>query len=416
LEQTFSKNKKKIFNDPLYGFVTLPYDIVFDIIEHPWFQRLRRIKQLGSTSFVYPGALHTRFHHALGAMHLMTEALDVLRSKKTEISEEEAKGAVLAILLHDIGHGPLSHALEHVILPQAHHEDISLLLMEKLNEKFNGELTTAIQIFKGTYHRKFFHQLVSGQLDMDRLDYLLRDSFYTGVSEGIIGTQRLIKMLNVSDDELVIEEKAIYSVEKFLVARRLMYWQVYLHKTVVMAEMLIVNILQRAKELYAKGETVFCTPALLPFMQQSRTVDELNNNAELLENFTLLDDSDITICCKIWSKHNDTVLANLCNRFVNRRLFHLNIQQDEFTDEVKENINTKIQQFYKLSKEEAAYFVITGQLENNAYNQHSEQIKLLKKDGSLVDVASQSDNLNLSALANPVTKHYLAYPKEILNI
>ena len=406
------RNKKKIINDPLYGFISLPYNILYDIIEHPWFQRLRRIKQLGFTHMVYPGALHTRFHHAIGAMHLMAEAIDVLRSKKVEISKAEAKAATLAILLHDIGHGPFSHALEHSLINKVNHEDISSLLMHKLNDEFDGKLSLAIEIFEGKYHRKFFHQLVSSQLDMDRLDYLLRDSFYTGVSEGIVGTKRIIKMLNVFNNELVIEQKGIYSVEKFLVARRIMYWQVYLHKTVVSAECLVVNILKRAKELASQGEKLFATPALEYFLYNVVGIDDFKKQ-EAFDCFTALDDHDISVSTKVWSSHNDTVLADLCTRLVNRKLFKVEISREPFAEERINELKTQLANSYKIEKQQANYFILSGNLENNAYSNEKQPIKLLTKNNELIDVAKASDNLNLSALAEPVKKYFIAYPKGI---
>lgn len=301
-------NKLKIFNDPVYGFITIPYEIIFDLIEHPYFQRLRRIKQLGLTAFVYPGALHTRFHHAMGAMHIMGTAIEVLRTKGNDITEAEAKAVTIAILLHDIGHGPFSHALETSIVNDVNHEDISEILMDKLNTEFNGELSLAIAIFKNNYKKKFLHQLVSSQLDMDRLDYLKRDSFFTGVSEGVISGDRIIAMLNVVNDELVIDSKGIYSIEKFIVARRLMYWQVYLHKTVLAAENLLVNILTRAKELTLKGEVLFGSPSFLYFLKNKVSKVDFINNSKIIELFTDLDDYDIMSAIKVWKNNTDTIL------------------------------------------------------------------------------------------------------------
>jgi len=404
------RNKKKIINDPLYGFISLPYNILYDIIEHPWFQRLRRIKQLGFTHMVYPGALHTRFHHAIGAMHLMTEAVDVLRSKKVAISKAEAKAATLAILLHDIGHGPFSHALEHTIISKVSHEHISSLLMHKLNAEFDGKLDLAIEIFEGKYHRKFFHQLVSSQLDMDRLDYLLRDSFYTGVSEGIVGTKRIIKMLNVHNDELVIEQKGIYSVEKFLVARRIMYWQVYLHKTVVSAECLVVSILKRAKHLATKGVELFATPALHYFLYNAVSLEDFKDQ-KTFDCFTALDDHDISVATKVWSNHEDKVLSELCTRLVNRRLFKVEISREPFSTEQLNALRKAVQKDYSITADEATYLVINGNLENNAYSAEKQPIRLLTKNNELIDVAKASDNLNLNALAEPVKKYFIAYPK-----
>lgn len=318
-------NKRKIFNDPVYGFVTIHSDLVYDLIEHPFFQRLRRIKQLGMAEFVYPGALHTRFHHALGAMHLMHEALLVLQSKGNLITEDEFEAAQIAILLHDIGHGPFSHALEYTILRNINHEDISSLLMEKLNTQFGGRLSLAIDMFKGTYERDFFHQLISSQLDMDRLDYLTRDCFFTGVAEGTIGVERIIKMLNVVNNQLVVEEKGLLSVENFLNARRLMYWQVYLHKTAICAETMLIQIISRARELIHQGEDVFAGQALKVFLKENISLKEFQNNDKYLQSFTLLDDYDIWACVKNWQFHSDKILSTICKDLLNRNLFKIKI-------------------------------------------------------------------------------------------
>ena len=302
-------NKRKIFNDPVYGFVAIPNEIIFDIIEHPYLQRLRRIKQLGLTHLVYPGALHTRFHHSLGAMHLMGKALLELKAKGHDVSEEEMAGAQIAILLHDIGHGPYSHALEHAIVTSLHHEDISTLFMKKLNQHFNGKLDLALEIFENSYPRKFFHKLVSSQFDMDRLDYLKRDSFFTGVSEGVINYERLLNMVEVANDEPVIEAKGIYSVEKFITARRLMYWQVYLHKTVLVAEYMLVRVLKRAKELSLSGENLFATPALHFFLNNHVSKTDFENDPGVLAHFSNLDDYDIFSALKVWVNHKDPILS-----------------------------------------------------------------------------------------------------------
>ena len=334
---TFS-NKLKIFNDPIYGFVSLQYEIIFDLIDHPYFQRLRRIKQLGLTNLVYPGALHTRFHHAMGAMHLMGQAIDVIRSKGHAITEEEAKGVTIAILLHDIGHGPFSHALEHSIVSNVTHEDISELFMSRLNAEFNGQLSVAISIFQNKYKKKFLNQLVSSQLDMDRLDYLNRDSFFTGVSEGVVSSDRIIKMLNVVNDQLAIEAKGIYSIEKFIIARRLMYWQVYLHKTVLSAESLLVNILKRAKELAEKKVDLFCTPALHTFLYNKYSEKDFKTNPLLLDVFAKLDDNDIMTSIKVWTSHSDIVLSGLCKQLVDRKLFKVELQNQAFKeDKIKQH-------------------------------------------------------------------------------
>jgi HD superfamily phosphohydrolase len=406
-------NKRKIINDPIYGFVTLPDDLVYDLINHPIFQRLRRIKQLGLTNLVYPGALHTRFHHAIGAMYLMTEAIQVLKSKEIKITEEESRAAIVAILLHDIGHGPFSHALEHTIVKGIHHEDISTMLMDELNKAFNGQLTLAIKIFEDKHPKKFLHQLVSSQLDMDRLDYLNRDSFFTGVSEGVVSSDRIIKMLNVKNGELVIEAKGIYSVENFLIARRLMYWQVYLHKTVLSAEKLLVNILKRAKELSLNGEELFATPALSLFLKNNFSKKDFINKHELLQQFVLLDDYDIMASVKVWTNHKDVVLSLLCKNLIDRNLYKIELQNKNFAPTQQNQLLEKVMKKYKITKKEASYFVFTENVNNSAYNSSKFQIHILQKDGSLIDVAKASDQLNLKMLSKKVTKYFLCYPKGI---
>ncbi len=409
-------NKRKIINDPVHGFISLPFPLVLDIIEHPYFQRLRRIKQLGMTHMVYPGALHTRFHHVLGAMHLMTQALDVLRSKGQEISEEEYQGAVLAILLHDIGHGPFSHALENTIVTGVHHETLSEMFMDELNKEFNGALTAGIAIFKDKYPKRFLHHLVSSQLDMDRLDYLSRDSFFTGVSEGVISAERIIKMLNVSNDELVVEEKGIYSIENFIVARRLMYWQVYLHKTVVSAEFLLVNALKRAKYLANKGVDLFATPALKRFLYNEYGVQHFINDPTLLQDFAQLDDYDIMAAIKVWQQHEDKVLAELCARMVNRKLFRIVIHKEPFEENELIKLRSRIATEKNISYDDADFFIVNELLQNSAYSQNADKIKLLRKDGTLTDIAEAADNLNVAALSQPVKKYFLCYPKEFAAI
>ena len=404
-------NKRKIFNDPIYGFVSLPYEIIFDLIEHPFFQRLRRIKQLGLTNLVYPGALHTRFHHAMGAMHLMGQAIEEIRSKGHEITDDEAKAVTIAILLHDIGHGPFSHALEHSIVNNVTHEDISQLFMSRLNEEFKGELTLAIQIFQNKYHKKFLHQLVSSQLDMDRLDYLKRDSFFTGVSEGVISSDRIIKMLNVSNDQLAVEAKGIYSIEKFLIARRLMYWQVYLHKTVLSAENLLVNILKRAKELAQKKADLFCTPALKIFLYKQYSKKDFKDDPKLLDAFAILDDYDIMTSIKVWTTHKDPVLSMLCTQLVNRRLLKVEMQNLPFKEAKIRQIKDDVKKRYKVNDKEVNYFVFAGTVANDAYRGDEIGINILFKDGSTADVAKASDQLNIDVLAKTVKKHYLCYPK-----
>ncbi len=405
--------KRKIFNDPIYGFVSIPYGIILNLIDHPFFQRLRRIRQLGMTSFVYPGALHTRFHHALGAMYLMSQAIDTLRNKGVSISNKEQEGALLAILLHDIGHGPFSHALEHSLVNGIPHEKISSLFMENLNKEFKGKLNMAIEIFTNKYQKKFLHQLVSSQLDMDRLDYLKRDSFFTGVSEGIISTDRIIAMLNVKNDVLAVEEKGIYSVEKFIVARRLMYWQVYYHKTTVAAEQLLVMILKRAKELTKKGSKLFATPALDYFLKNEFKTTDFEKNNLALSTFAKLDDYDIQTSVKVWEDCEDKILAKLCVNFNARNLFKVKIQNKSFSKEKIYKIREAVQEKFQLSFEETNYFVIADTISNNAYNPLSDKINILFKDGKLEDITKASDQLNLQVLSTKVEKYFLCYPREI---
>jgi HD superfamily phosphohydrolase len=408
-------NKRKIVNDPIYGFVTIPYSIIFDLIEHPYFQRLRRIKQLGLTNLVYPGALHTRFHHAIGAMHLIGQAIEEIRNKGHEITEDEAKAVSIAILLHDIGHGPFSHALEHSIVSNVNHEGISELFMNKLNEEFEGELSLAVKIFQNKYPKKFLHQLVSSQLDVDRLDYLQRDSFYTGVSEGVISADRIIKMLNVVNDQLAIEAKGIYSIEKFIIARRLMYWQVYLHKTVLGAENLLVNILKRAKELAESKEDLFCTPALKVFLYNNYNEQDFISNPQLLDNFALLDDCDIMTSIKVWVNHPDKVLSMLCERLINRKLFSVELQNTPFKENTIIEIKEKIMKSLKLNSQEVDYFVFTGNVINEAYRADKIHINILSKDGTIADIAKASDQLNIEVLSKTVKKYYLCFPKKTIN-
>jgi HD superfamily phosphohydrolase len=405
-------NKRKIINDPIYGFVTLPNDLVYDLINHPVFQRLRRIKQLGLTNLVYPGALHTRFHHAIGAMYLMTEALQILKSKDVKITDEECRAAIIAILLHDIGHGPFSHALEHTIVKGIHHEHISAMLMDELNKVFKGKLTLAIKIFKDEHPKKFLHQLVSSQLDMDRLDYLNRDSFFTGVTEGVVSSDRIIKMLSVKNGELVVEAKGIYSVENFLISRRLMYWQVYLHKTVLSAEKLLVNILKRAKELSLQGNDLFATPALSLFLKNNFSKKDFITKPELLKQFVLLDDYDIMASVKVWMNHKDTVLSLLCTNLIDRSLYKIELQNKKFAPIQENQLLEKVMKKYKLTKKEASYLVFTESVNNSAYNSHF-QIHILQKDGALIDVAKASDQLNIKMLSKKVTKYFMCYPKGI---
>ena len=405
---TEKPNKLKILNDPIYGFIQIPNSLIFDIIEHPYFQRLRRITQMGFSNLVYPGANHTRFHHAIGCMGLMQKAVRVLRFKQVEISEEEENGLYLAILLHDIGHGAFSHALEHSIVNGISHEEISLKFMKKLNDEFNGKLTLAIEIFENKYPRNFLCQLISSQLDIDRLDYLKRDSFYTGVTEGNISSDRLIAMMNVKNDALVIEEKGIYSVEKFLIARRLMYWQVYLHKTGLVAENMLVNVLKRAKELAGKEVELFASSSLKYFLYNE--ISETNFNDETLKMFSTLDDYDVLLAIKEWTNHTDKVLSLLSQMIIDRKLLRIEIQKDKF-DEIELNKKIKeVSEKLQLSENEAKFFVFSKKIINQAYQQEK-PIYILNKKGNLKDIAKASDQLNLQALTNPVVKHFICYPK-----
>ena len=407
--KNYPTNKLKILNDPIYGFIRIPNSLIFDIIEHPSFQRLRRVSQMGFSNLVYPGANHTRFHHALGCLHLMQKTVNVLRVKGISISEQEENALYIAILLHDIGHGAFSHALEHSIVTGISHEEISLKYMHQLNRQFDGQLDLAISVFNGEYHRKFLHQLITSQLDIDRLDYLKRDSFYTGVAEGNISSDRLIAMINVVDNELVIEKKGIYSVEKFLIARRLMYWQVYLHKTSLVAEYMLVNILTRAKELANQGVELFGSSSLKFFLYQK--TDKNNFDNKVLNLFSELDDYDVLSAIKEWTNHPDKILSKLSLMIVNRNLLKIEMFDEEVS---KDHISTTINKFIKISEislEEANYFVFSGKISNQAYNKN-QPIKIASKNGAIEDIVNASDQLNLQALSKPVNKYFLCYPKD----
>lgn len=406
-------NKKKIINDPVYGFISIPSELVYDVISHPYFQRLRYIKQLGMTHLVYPGALHTRFHHALGAMHLMSLAIEVLRNKGHIITEGEEEAATLAILLHDIGHGPFSHALEHSLVTGIKHEDISSKLMQDLNDHFDGKLSHAIEVFNGTYPKRFLHQLISGQLDLDRMDYLNRDSFFTGVSEGVISFDRIIKMFNVFDDDLVIEEKGIYSIEKFLIARRLMYWQVYLHKTVISGEMILVKLLERAKELAAAGEDLFASPSLNYFLKNDISETNFFEQHENLEHFTNLDDQDIYAAVKVWVKHPDKILSKLCQMLTARNLYKVEMGNEMALKDRVDFLKNATIDLLNIKPEEARYFVFTDAIQNRAYNAGVGNIKILMKNNDIVDIAKASDLSNLESLQKTVEKYILCYPRGI---
>ncbi len=402
--------KLKIFNDPVYGFISVNDPLVQRLLDHPYFQRLGRISQLGLSYLVYPGAHHTRFHHALGAMHLMDAALEVLIQKGIEISKEEAQAARIAILLHDIGHGPFSHTLEKSIMPGVEHEAISLQIMEELNRQCNGELDLAISIFTRNYHRAFFTELVSGQLDVDRLDYLMRDSFYTGVAEGVIGSERIIKMMNVADNHLVVEQKGIYSVEKFLIARRLMYWQVYFHKTVIGAEALLTAILKRAKDLCIQGEQLFCTSALKNFLYRKENTSEKEN----LEHFVRLDDMDILASIKEWVQHQDRILSDLCFRLVYRKLLRVKLQPNPFEQAEIDDIKEKVLNKFKLKdNKQANYYVSNSVVSTLAYEETAGDVMIMDKKGSVEPLFKVSDHLLPEDMTRVITKHFVCYPKDI---
>lgn len=408
-------NKRKIINDPVYGFIDMPGDFIFDLVSHPWFQRLRNIRQLGLSSYVYPGAVHSRFQHCLGAMYLTWQAIHTLRSKNIEITAQEEESLLAAILLHDIGHGPFSHALEHSLVEDVPHEKMSLMIMEDLNRQFDRRLSMAIEIFRGTYRRKFFHDLVTGQLDMDRMDYLRRDSFFTGVIEGSVGSDRIIRMLNVSDDHLVVDEKGIYSVEKFLIARRMMYWQVYNHRTVVSAEKLLTNLLVRAREVAEKGISLFASPALSYFLHLRHmpvTDDERN---ELIVNFTTLDESDIISATKVWMNCDDKVLADLCGRFVTRNLLGIELKNTPFDEKKVTELGIKAGNLLHLSDDEIKFYVNTGDVYNQTYAPGIPEVRILLRSGITANITAVSDLFDKDALSEKVTKYFLYYPKELLS-
>lgn len=405
-------NKLKIFNDPIYGFITIPNELIYDLIQHPYFQRLRRISQMGLSYLVYPGANHTRFHHALGCMHLMQKAIETLRFKGVAISNDEECALLIAILLHDIGHGPFSHAMEKSIVEDVNHEAISLLFMNRLNEEFEGKLSLAIQVFKGEYHRKFMLQLISSQLDMDRMDYLKRDSFYTGVAEGNVNSERLIQMMNVENDVLVIEEKGIYSVEKFLLSRRLMYWQAYLHKTSLVAELILMKVLKRAKELTLKGIKLPCSEPLMYFMQNKITLEDFD--AEKLDLFSQLDDFDIISALKAWQRNNDFILSTLSKMIINRDLLKIKLSADKIPMEESQSLKEEFAEAHHISAVDAGYFIFRGKIKNQAYSKEAEPIRILKKDKTIEDVVEASDQLNLKSLSKLVTKYYICFPKQLI--
>lgn len=405
-------NKLKIFNDPIYGFITIPNALIYDLIQHPYFQRLRRISQMGLSYLVYPGANHTRFHHALGCMHIMQKAVDVLRFKGVFISPEEENALYIAILLHDIGHGPFSHAMERSIVEDVHHEAISLLFMNQLDVEFGGQLSLAIQVFEGDYHRKFMLQLISSQLDMDRMDYLKRDSFYSGVAEGNVNSERLIQMMNVVDDVLVIEEKGIYSVEKFLMSRRLMYWQAYLHKTSLVAELILTKVLKRAKELTEKGIVLPCSEPLMFFMQNKITIETFDS--ETLDLFSQLDDFDIISALKSWQKQDDFILSSLSKMIINRDLLKIKVSDIKVPTEDLHVLKDRFAFENNITLAETNYFIFKGKIKNQAYSKEAEPIRILKKDKTIEDVVEASDQLNLKSLSKFVTKYYICFPKQLV--
>jgi HD superfamily phosphohydrolase len=402
----------KILNDPVYGFITIPSELIFSIIDHPYFQRLRRIKQLGLTDYVYPGALHTRFHHAIGAMHLMSITLDNLRNKGNEISDKEYEAALIAILLHDIGHGPFSHALEFSLLKDIPHESLSLLIIDHLNKQLNGQLDLALKIFKGQYERKFFNQLVSSQLDIDRLDYLQRDCFFTGVSEGTIGADRIIKMMDIKNDQLVVEEKGIYSIENFLSARRLMYWQVYLHKTTVSAEKMLINLIKRGKEIQQNGIWLEGTEELLFFLKNDYSLEDFRNSDEVLHTFLTLDDYDIWGAIKHWKNQKDYILRNISQMFLNRNLFKITLSNAAFSAPELEKLRSKTSQSLGIKEQDLPYFFNHGTISNHAY-MATERILILTKKGEIMDIEQAADLPNIKAMSKIVIKHYVCRAKDL---
>lgn len=406
-------NKKKIFNDPLYGFVHIHSPLIFDIIQHPFFQRLRRIRQLGVSEYVYPGGLHTRFQHAIGAMHLMSKALDNLRTKGIEIDDNEYEASMISVLLHDIGHGPFSHALEYSLLQGIDHESLSYLLMKRLNKEFNNELELAIKIFQGTYHKKFLHQLVSSQLDVDRMDYLKRDSFFTGVSEGTIGVERILEMLNVVDDNIVVEEKGIYSIENFLNARRLMYWQVYLHKTSLGAERMLINLINRAKTLAHTEHKVFASPSLSTFLEKNMSLEDFQTDNGLLEVYGNLDDHDIWGAIKVWQKDSDKVLSMLSTMLLERTLFKIILVNEPTEKDHINAIRDSISKQYGLLRSESRHFMTHGEVTNKAYMSGGQTINILTKKGDVIDIAKAADLPNIKAISKIVKKYYVGYPKNV---
>lgn len=397
------KIKRKIINDPIYGFITINDPLLFFIIDHPWYQRLRRIYQMALAQLVYPGAVHTRLHHSLGAYHLISLAINELKNKNIVITDEEELAVKCAILLHDIGHGPFSHALENVLIPNVHHETLGLQIMHELNKQCDGKLDTAISIFTNQYPKQFLHQLISGQLDVDRMDYLTRDSFYTGVSEGVIGYDRILKMLTVHSGKLMVEEKGLYSVEKFLVARRLMYWQVYLHKTVLSAEKMIVKIIERVREIYTSSNNTLKLNSTLDYFFESFTT----MNEEALQKFCMLDDVDVMFAIKQWSNHTDIILSTLCKNLLNRKLYKTKLQTEPFNEDEVLNKKKVLAKAFHISMADASYFIFTGQSVNTTYQLQDEQINILSKNGTFNDISEVADPLIHKTLSMPVKKFYI---------
>lgn len=409
MEKLRLKKKKKIINDPVFGFINIPDQFVYELIQHPSVQRLNRIKQLGMASYVYPGAQHTRFHHTIGAMYLMDVALRNLQDKGHDISECEYRGALSAILLHDVGHTPFSHLLENTLTNKVHHEDISLAIMNRINDSCDNQLDTAIEIFTNKYHKSFFNQLVSGQLDVDRLDYLQRDSFFTGVKEGSIGAARIMKMLDVVDDKLVVESKGIYSIENFLMSRRFMYWQVYLHKTAVAAEKMLINIIKRAKHLVKNGDNLFASPSLMFFLKNDVSIIDFNENDNTLSHFLNLDDNDIWTSLKVWQNHEDVVISTLSRGMINRELFKIEVSNSPFEQERKEEYISEIAKRLRITKDEASYFVASDSLVTDMYSKYDESINILFQDGSIKSIETASDMFNIELLSKTVEKYYFTY-------
>ena len=401
----------KIINDPVFGFIKIPRGLLYNIVEHPLFQRLNRINQLGLASVVYPGARHTRFQHSLGAFYLMTEAVRSLQEKGNFIFDSEAEAVEAAILMHDIGHGPFSHVLENTLIHGISHEEISLMMMEKINSDFNGQLNLAISIFKGEYGKNFLHQLISSQLDMDRLDYLRRDSFYTGVTEGNIGSARIIKMLNVIDDSLVVEHKGIYSLENYLTTRRLMYWQVYLHRTCVAYEKVLINMLTRAKDLIKMGQDVFASPALYYFLSNNVDAAWFDTHPEALQNYGELDDSDIWSAMKAWKHHSDKILSTLATDMLDRKTFKVEVHEEPITEDRIAELKEKIAQKLDISIDDAHYLMSVNTISKDMYNVDDDSITILYKDGSVRDISEASELLNVQLLSKKIRKYYLCYQR-----